>query len=243
MDPRSFRLGFAAAILATIVGGAASGQAPAPAAKGDIDPEAVAALDRMGAYMRASVKTFQVRAVITRDHVRDNGLLTTSDATIDMVAQLPSHLRIDFKSDAKDRLYFFDGKSFTLYARKMGYYATVAAPGTSGELAKVLEDKYDIELPLADLFSWGTDRVNSSALTAAMNAGPAVVDGITCEQYAFRQEGLDWQIWIQTRRVSAAAQAGHHDDDRSVAAAVQRGLHVEPRAFVQRRGLHVRSPP
>ena len=197
MDPRSLRLGFAAAILAAVVGGAASGQAPAPAAKGDIDPEAVAALDRMGAYMRASVKTFQVRAVITRDNVRDNGLLTTSDATIDMVAQLPSHLRIDFKSDAKDRLYLFDGKTFTLYARKMGYYATVAAPGTSGELAKVLEDKYDIELPLADLFSWGTDRVNSSALTAALDAGPAVVDGITCEQYAFRQEGLDWQIWIQ----------------------------------------------
>lgn len=23
------------------------------------------------------------------------------------------------------------------------------------------------------------------------------MDGTTCEQYAFRQEGLDWQIWIQ----------------------------------------------
>jgi hypothetical protein len=23
------------------------------------------------------------------------------------------------------------------------------------------------------------------------------VDGTTCEQYAFRQDGLDWQIWIQ----------------------------------------------
>jgi hypothetical protein len=23
------------------------------------------------------------------------------------------------------------------------------------------------------------------------------VDGTSCEQYAFRQDGLDWQVWIQ----------------------------------------------
>ena len=151
----------------------------------------------MGAYMRSSVKAFQVRAVTTRDHVLDNGLLTTTDGRVDLVAQLPGRLRIDSKGDGKERMYLYDGKSFTLYAKNLGYYATVPAPPTAGELAKVLADKYDIEMPLTDLFWWGTDRVNASVLTAAVDAGPAVVDGITCEQYAFRQEGVDWQIWIQ----------------------------------------------
>ena len=27
--------------------------------------------------------------------------------------------------------------------------------------------------------------------------GPGVVEGVTCEHYAFRQPGLDWQVWIQ----------------------------------------------
>jgi Predicted periplasmic protein (DUF2092) len=31
----------------------------------------------------------------------------------------------------------------------------------------------------------------------ADDIGPSAVDGVTCEQYAFRQEGVDWQIWIQ----------------------------------------------
>jgi len=30
-----------------------------------------------------------------------------------------------------------------------------------------------------------------------MDAGPSVVAGTTCEQYAFRQNGIDWQVWIQ----------------------------------------------
>ena len=30
-----------------------------------------------------------------------------------------------------------------------------------------------------------------------MDVGPSVVGGVTCEQYAFRQADIDWQIWIQ----------------------------------------------
>ncbi len=97
----------------------------------------------------------------------------------------------------KQRLYLYDGKTFTLYGQAIQYYATVPAPATIGQLAGVLADKYDIELPLEDLFWWGTERVNSSAIVAAANAGPSDVQGTTCEHYAFRQEGLDWQIWIQ----------------------------------------------
>src|SRR4029079_12157509 len=35
-------------------------------------------------------------------------------------------------------------------------------------------------------------------LTAANFVGPAQIDGATCEQYAFRQNGADWQGWIQS---------------------------------------------
>lgn len=30
-----------------------------------------------------------------------------------------------------------------------------------------------------------------------MFVGPSQIDGVTCGHYAFRQEGLDWQVWIQ----------------------------------------------
>lgn len=39
--------------------------------------------------------------------------------------------------------------------------------------------------------------MNTSQITEGTDIGPATVEGVTCEHYAFRQPGLDWQIWIQ----------------------------------------------
>jgi hypothetical protein len=36
-----------------------------------------------------------------------------------------------------------------------------------------------------------------SALRGAKNIGPSTIDDVTCQHYAFRQDGLDWQVWIQ----------------------------------------------
>jgi hypothetical protein len=60
-----------------------------------------------------------------------------------------------------------------------------------------LEDRYDIDLPLVDLFRWGTKEGNTDQITSAIDLGPSTIDGVTCEQYLFRQDGLDWQLWIQ----------------------------------------------
>jgi hypothetical protein len=64
-------------------------------------------------------------------------------------------------------------------------------------LADTLESRFNLELPLVDLFRWGTDRSDFRNITNAMVVGPSQINGMTVEQYAFRQEGMDWQIWIQ----------------------------------------------
>ena len=84
------------------------------------------------------------------------------------------------------------------FAPRSSMYASVPAPATIVELADRLEDKYDLELPFVDLFRWGTPKSSLSEITAADYVGPSVVDGINTDHYAFRQPGLDWQIWIQS---------------------------------------------
>jgi hypothetical protein len=110
---------------------------------------------------------------------------------------MPNRLFAETTSDRMSRTYVYDGKTFTLSARRAGYYATVPAPPTVRELADVLSDKYDLEIPLADLFLWGAPGWSHGELTSAIDLGPAVIDGTTCQHYAFRQAGLDWQVWIQ----------------------------------------------
>jgi hypothetical protein len=116
---------------------------------------------------------------------------------VDLLAEKPTGLRVTVSSDRKERLFFYNGSSFTLFAPISNFYATVPAPATVTELADLLEDKYDIELPFVDLFRWGTPESGLKLIKQAEDVGPSVIDDVTCEQYAFRQDGLDWQIWIQ----------------------------------------------
>jgi hypothetical protein len=169
--------------------------APAPA-NPDIDPAAMRALNKMGAYLR-TLKAFQVNATSGTDDVTEDGQLIENDAVTDLLAQPPSRLRMEVTNDSIHRLYFYNGKVFTVWADLAGYYATVPAPATTGELADALQEKFGIDLPLVDLFLWGTPKAATRNITAAFDAGPTQVGGVTCEQYVFRQEGMDWQIWIQ----------------------------------------------
>ena len=169
---------------------------PARAAPTVIEPEATAALERMRTYLRA-LKTFQVQSEVTSEEVLADGQKVQFASAVRMLAQRPNHLLVEMTSDRLDRRFFYDGKTFTLWAPRTSYYATVAAPATIIELVDVLDERYDIEMPLADLVRWGGARDSTGAITAAMDVGPSVVDGTTCEQYLFRQAGLDWQIWLQ----------------------------------------------
>jgi hypothetical protein len=172
------------------VGGQSTAATPAVA------PEAIATLDRMGAYLR-TLRAFQVEAKISKEDVLDDGEKIQLDSVARLLAQKPDRLRLEVTSDRQQRLFFFDGKGLTLFAPRSSYYATVPAPPTLLELADLLEAKYAMELPLVDLFRWGGPRSESDTITSARDVGPSEVGGTTCEHYAFRQHGLDWQIWIQ----------------------------------------------
>ena len=169
-----------------------------PEAKEDsnIDPAAVDAVKKMGAYLR-SLKAFQVIADVTHDDVLEDGLIVQSNSKIDMIAAKPNRLRVEVTADDRHRLYLYDGKNFTVWGRILNYYATVPAPPTIPELFQKIDENYDVELPLIDLFKWGTNEDDINKIKTAIDVGPTSVEGVTCEQYAFHQEGADWQVWIQ----------------------------------------------
>jgi len=162
----------------------------------ELDQDALAALERMGAYLR-TLKAFQLKADVVTEDVRTDGQKVQIIRAVDVVAKRPNRLYAEVTNDRQRRLFFFDGAHFTLFAPRSTFYATVDAPSTIEKLADELEDKYDLELPLVDLFRWGTPEADVNSLSSAVDLGPSAINGVTCEQYAFRQEGLDWQLWIQ----------------------------------------------
>jgi hypothetical protein len=90
----------------------------------------------------------------------------------------------------------FDGKTVTLFTPAQKYYSTVPFAGTIGELIDRLEQNYGVEIPLSDLFLWGTPAAPLDTIESAMNAGQDFIGKDLCDHYAFRQGKVDWQIWI-----------------------------------------------
>jgi hypothetical protein len=161
-----------------------------------IDPHAIDALKMMGTYLR-TLKAIQVQADISTDDVMDNGMVVQTSSKANLLAEKPNRLRLEVSGDEGTRLYLYDGKSFTVWGKNTNYYATVPAPPTIPELIDRVTDRFDLDLPLVDLFRWGTDEEDEKQIKTAIDIGLSTVDGVTCEQYTFHQNDIDWQIWIQ----------------------------------------------
>jgi hypothetical protein len=173
---------------------------PAPSGAGQpaanaVDPASIQALKNMGAHLQ-TLKRFQVSNELSGERVLADGQKLQHSATADLDVERPNKLRARMFSVRSEREIFYDGKTATLYTPAQKYYSTVAFTDNLGALAGQLESKYGVELPLFDLFLWGTPAAPLDKIDSAMNAGQDFIDDDLCDHYAFRQGKIDWQIWI-----------------------------------------------
>lgn len=163
-----------------------------------LEPEALDALSSMSRFLR-TLSAFEVESKFYRDEVLESGQKILTGGTSSMTVKFPDKLFSKVDLDEKDRSFamYFDGREFTLYGAVRKFYATVSAPGTLKDLVQKTFTEKGIELPLQDLFIWGTDAADKDAITTAIIIGETTLDGKPCTHYAYRQEGVDWQLWIQ----------------------------------------------
>ena len=167
------------------------------AAASAVDPASLQALKDMGAFLQ-TLKRFRVSTELTGERVLADGQKLQHTATADMDVERPNKLRALMHSARSERELVYDGKTVTLYAPAQKYYSTVEFVDTIGRLIDLLEQRYRVELPLSDLFVWGTPAAPLDKIVSAMNAGQDFVGDDLCDHYAFRQASIDWQIWITT---------------------------------------------
>jgi hypothetical protein len=161
-----------------------------------IDPQAIAALNKMSAFLRAQ-REFAVGAETSTDDILPNGQKVKVEAMAELKVRRPDRMRADVSSDRRQQQLFYDGNTFTIYDLRTGYFAGFQAPPTLTGLVEVAEKRYGIDFPLADLFFWGSEKSDAADIKAAATLGRSAVKGTACTHYAFREADVDWQIWIQ----------------------------------------------
>ena len=165
----------------------------APAAA--VDPASIQALKDMGAHLQ-TLKRFSVATEVTGERVLADGQKLQHTATAKMNVQRPNKIRALMKSARSTREIIYDGKTVTLFTPAQKYFSTVAFTETIGGLIDKLEARFGVEMPLSDLFLFGTPEAPLDKIESAMNAGQDFIDDDLCDHYAFRQGKVDWQIWI-----------------------------------------------
>ena len=161
-----------------------------------VDPAATQALARMSEYMR-TLQTFEVRARTTMDDV-----LTDTEQKIQFAGdgvyriRRPNAFYLESNTDRRQRRFYYDGTTFTIYSPRMNVYAQRPAPATIREMVTEMEERYAIPVPLADLFYWGAEGEPAESFELASNIGFARINGQDADHYAFRRGDIDWQIWI-----------------------------------------------
>jgi hypothetical protein len=170
-------------------------EAPASDTTPTINPQVVDKLIDMGDYLR-SLSKFQVDAEVTQDTVLETGQKIKSEASTTLKVQGHDRMYARTEGDVRTREFFYNGKKLTQYSPYLKYYTTVDAPPKVSETLHMIEDHYGIQIPMEDLFLFGSDQAQIDALKEALYVGPSTIKGKLCDHLAFRQEGVDWQLWI-----------------------------------------------
>ena len=187
MAPVRFALGVLA-LWATL---ATEARAQAPA----VDPAATKLLQRMTDYL-ASLKQFSVHTQNTLEDVLDSGHRVDFDVSADVIISRPNKLRADRKGDLLNQVFYYDGKTLTLYNPSDKVYATEPAPGTIEGVLGFARETLGLDVPVSDLVYRDAFPLLMQDVTFAAVVGKSVIGGVKCDHVVFSRPGVDFQVWI-----------------------------------------------
>lgn len=161
-----------------------------------IDPKSIDAIKAMGAYL-AGLKTIDLSTRFEADLELDNDQNIEIGGTTHYLAERPNKLKAEVKTDLGERSFLFDGKSLYVVAPQKAVYGQLDDVGpTIKDMLDQVQTYSKIDLPISDLFAWGTSDDPAALIAEGFLVGPATVDGKAATHWAYRSEDKDFELWI-----------------------------------------------
>lgn len=160
-------------------------------------PDALGALQKMGEHLK-TLNQFSLSAATTNENVLDYNEKIMIGGDITYHVKLPDRLSLDIMTDKRERHYFYNGKTVTIYAPSLKVYSSFPAPDTVAKTIEAAEDTYGVEVPLSDLFYLGTkgSKADASNIISAFYVSDSTINGAVCAHYAYRTQNAHFQVWI-----------------------------------------------
>jgi hypothetical protein len=161
-----------------------------------IDPKADNILQQMGNYL-AGAREFSLEAHKMTDFLLDTGQKIQLSDTTKAVVKRPNKIWAQSTGDTQNEQVWYKGTTLAILNQLENAYGVIDVPDNIDEMMDYIVEKLDIAVPLADLLFSDPYKMAMENVRSGQYIGLHCVKDVKCHHLAFRQEGLDWQIWIE----------------------------------------------
>ena len=145
---------------------------------------------RLAAATELTVTTTEQRDVVRRSGTKDRVSLTGV-----YTLRRPDRFHTTL-TGGKGLESWYDGKKLTVAVQEEKVFSQAPMPETIDRTLDALAERYDMALPLADLFYSNPAKALLSDTTTGGYAGTENVGETPCHHLAFRDVGVEWEVWL-----------------------------------------------
>jgi len=151
-------------------------------------------VEQMSARL-AAVQSLSVTTTETRDRVRRSGRREAISVAGTYTMRRPD--RFYTKMTGGPGLEsWYNGKTVTIASHPEKVFAQAPMPDTIDRTLDALAERYDMALPLSDLFYTSPAKALLSDTTTGGYAGREQVGGTACVHLSFKDIGVEWELWL-----------------------------------------------
>jgi hypothetical protein len=161
-----------------------------------VDPRADKIL-REGCALLTAAKQFSFSSHSIAEQSLRNGQKVQFGRNLKVAVGRPARLSATAAGDLEDLQFWYDGKHVGVFNSRDNVYGSADAPPTIDATLDMLVEKYGMALPLADLVFADPYKVLSERVRAGEYLGKGYVFDAVCHHLAFRQDVIDWEVWIE----------------------------------------------
>jgi hypothetical protein len=143
---------------------------------------------------RDSLKKYAFKATLSEELLDEKNVWKVYTKQVEVKVQRPDKLRVDVKSDEKDRTSYLNDGIFTMVDHRFGYYGQIKTPKQIDKALDFIFQKYGINAPLAGLIY--TNMGKRVHFSRSKYFGVKNLGGDLCDYIAFSNRKQELHLWI-----------------------------------------------
>jgi hypothetical protein len=160
-----------------------------------VDPAATRILRQMTDHLAGS-QMFSVNTQNTLEDFLESGHRIDMDVCASVVVRRPDKLQAKRMGEILDQVFYYDGKSLTLFNPSAKVYSTKPAPATIEQTLDFARESLGLIVPAADLVYRNAFSLLMQEVTLAVVIGETMINGVKCTHLLFSKPGVDFQVWV-----------------------------------------------